>query len=169
MVVVVEPVLADVGDIQVRPSVVVVIAHRNTHAPAVIGDARFCCDVSKSAIVVVMKECRVRGGRLAAERVVGHTIDQINVEPPVVVVVKQADSTAEGFHDQGLGWSSPTVFPGSEAGLAGNVLEDHAALINGSAGCDGAVLRIVYGCVGSSGAGTPGRLLRVEERREEHQ
>jgi hypothetical protein len=27
----------------------------------------------------------------------------------------------------------------------------------------------VYGCVGSSGAGTPGRLLRVEERREEHQ
>ena len=89
MIVVVQPVFAIVGDINIWPAVVVVIADGHAKTPAVIGDARLGGYVSERPIMVVMKQRRVRSLALAVVSIVGRAVHQIDVEPPIVVVVNE--------------------------------------------------------------------------------
>ena len=65
VVVVVEAVLAEVGDVDVGPAVVVVVADGYAEAPAVVGDAGLGRDVGEGAVVIVVEERGVRRGGLA--------------------------------------------------------------------------------------------------------
>src|SRR5207248_2371525 len=55
MVVVVQPVLSEVSDVNIRPAVVVVIADGHPESPSVVRYARFRRHVHKCAIVIVVK------------------------------------------------------------------------------------------------------------------
>ena len=50
--------------------------------------------------MVVVEERGVRRLFLAVERIEGGTVDQVDVEPAVVVVVEQANAGAVGFDDE---------------------------------------------------------------------
>src|ERR1700740_807454 len=52
VVVVIEAVLAEIGDVKVWPPVIVIIAHGDAESPAWVRDARLIRDVRKGAIVV---------------------------------------------------------------------------------------------------------------------
>ena len=92
VVVVVEAVLAEVADVDVGPAVVVVVADGHAEAPAVVGHAGFCGDVGEGAVVVVVEERGVRRRGFAGQRVEGGAVDEIDVEPAIVVVIEQRDA-----------------------------------------------------------------------------
>ena len=135
-----------VGHIQIGPAIVVVVAYGNSNSPTIVGYACLFRDIGKCAIVVVMKERGVRRGGFSAERVVGHAIDEVDVEPSIVVVIEQCDATAEGLDDLRLGARAAVIAPARQTRLSGIVLEDHGALTTNppavmgrcSASCTGA-------------------------------
>ena len=101
----------------IGPAVVVVVGHGAAESPAVVGDAGFGGDVGEGAVVIVVEERGVRRGLFAGERVDGGAVDDVDVEPAVVVVVEQAYTRALGLDDVVLGWSAHLVGPLGEAGL----------------------------------------------------
>ena len=113
----------------------------------------------------------MRRGNLAAERFVGHTVDQINIKPPVIVVVEQGDPTPQRVDNQGLRRRSPDVLPCGEAGRTRYILEDYRALLHDPSCGDRAIFRIMDGCIytGCAGAALLSdhrrslRLLRMQE------
>ncbi len=108
VVVAIEAVLAEVGDEEIGPAVVVEVADDGAKAPAIVGDAGLGGDVGKGAVVIVMEERGVRGGCLAGFGFEGGAVDEVDVEPAVVVVVEQSDAGADGFEDGALGRACPS-------------------------------------------------------------
>ena len=159
MIVVVEAVLAQICHIQIGPAIVVVIANGNADAPAIVGHARLRRDVRKCAVVIVMKERCVRRLGFSVHGVIGHAIDEIDIEPSIVVVVEQCYSTAEGLHDILFGARAALIAPARQTSLSGIVLEDNGATGDKSPGGDGAMLGVMHGSVDAAGArATLGRL-----------
>ena len=78
-------------------------------------------------------------------------VDEIDVEPAVVVVVEQGDAGADGLEDEFLLGRAHGVVPGGEAGFGGDVLEDDGAGFDEAAGGDGAVFGVEDRGVGSAG------------------
>ena len=142
MVVVVETVFAVVGDVDVRPAVVVVIGCGHTKSPALLVDAGPVGDIGERAVVIVVEEAW-RAGR--ALRLVGgerRAVQQVNVQPAVVVVVKQGYAGAGSFED-GAFRRRPDVMKFVEAGLPGDVDEDYRCTIDEAAGGDGPRERVL--------------------------
>ena len=161
VIVAVEAIPAEVRHKNVGPAIVVVVADGNAEAPAIVGDAGLLGDVGEGAVVVVVEERGVGRGDFAGERVVRRSVDEIDVEPAVVVVVEQADSGAVGLEDELLFRRAHVVGPGVEPCLVGHILKNDGAFGDEAAGGDGAILRIVNGGMGSAGAGSAhGLLLR---------
>ena len=71
MIVVIETVLAEVGDVDVGPSIVVVVGDRNANAPSFVGDAGLCGDVGEGAVVVVVKQRSFGSGSLSSQGIDG--------------------------------------------------------------------------------------------------
>src|SRR5215472_10549087 len=89
VVVVVEAVLAEIGDIYIGPSVVIVIANHSAEAPPLVSYSSLVGDVSECAVVIIVEQHRARRSLLAFERGKRGTIHQINVEPSVVIIVEE--------------------------------------------------------------------------------
>ena len=95
-VVVIEHVLAEVGDEQVIVAVVVVVADADALSPAGVSDAGFGGDIGESAVAIVLEQ--MRGGLLAGgEAFQARAVHQKNIEPAVVVVIVEGDAAAGGF------------------------------------------------------------------------
>ena len=156
VVVVVETVLAEVGDVDVGPAVVVVVGDGYAYAPAVVGDSSFIGDVGEGAVVIVVEESGFGSGSFASLGFEGGTVDEVNVEPAVVVVVDEAHAGAIGFDDEMLFGSAHGVLPGGEAGFFCDVLEDDGAGFDEAAGGDGAVLLIEDGGVDATSVDSAG-------------
>ena len=56
MIVAVKTVLAKIGDVEIRPAIVVEVAHSNTESPPLIRDASVASDVGERSIVIVVKQ-----------------------------------------------------------------------------------------------------------------
>ena len=89
MIVVVEAVLAEIGNVDVGPAIVVVIADHHAKAPALIGHSGFVGHVGERSIVIVVEQHGPRRRFLALQCGERRAIQQIDVEPAVVVVVEQ--------------------------------------------------------------------------------
>ena len=100
--------------------------------------------------MVVVEKGRMRGGCLAGERVVGGAVDQVDVEPSIVVVVEQGHTGAGCFQDELLLGRAHGVMPPGQAGLGGDVLKDHGTGFDKAASGDGAFLRVEDRGVGST-------------------
>ena len=97
-VVVIEDVLSVVGDVEIFPPVVVVIADADALAPAGVGEAGFLRDVGESAVVIVVVKM-ARGRFCGRGRVEACPVDNENVRPAVVVVIEDGDARSGGFDD----------------------------------------------------------------------
>ena len=99
-------------------------------------------------------------GRLgfAVESVVCGAVDDVDVEPAVVIVVEQGNAGANGFKDVGLLGRAHLVGPLGQAGFFRDVLEDDRAGLDEAAGGDGAVFGVEDR--GKDAAGGRSALLR---------
>jgi hypothetical protein len=68
---VIEAIFAVIGDVDVRPAVVVVVGYDCSVSPAVVGDSSLLCHVGEGTVVVVVKEGGLRRRLFAVERFVG--------------------------------------------------------------------------------------------------
>ncbi len=132
----VEPILADVGDVEVGPAIIVVVRSDRADAPAIVCDACLLCDISKGAVPIIMEKRRV--GRLAftGQSGVGKTVYEIDVDPPVAIVVQQSDAAAERFDNEVFVGVANVVRPGSETGSPGGVFEDDRTAVDEAGGGD---------------------------------
>jgi hypothetical protein len=89
-------------------------------------------------------------GCLAGKRVVGASVDQVDVEPTVFVVVQQRHTRAWGLEDVLLLRSAHSVVPDGEAGFGGYVLKDHRAGFYEAASGDGALFGVEHRSVGAA-------------------
>src|ERR1700722_8249121 len=60
VIVMVEPVLAEVRHVDIGPAVVVVVSDGNSEAPAIVGHTSLRCHIGERAVVIVMEQCGAR-------------------------------------------------------------------------------------------------------------
>src|SRR5207302_10979162 len=85
--VVVQTIFAEVGDIQIFPAIIVVVADTDSLSPATCCQTRLDSYIRKSAVVIIAIE--VVGGTLpCGEPFHGSAVYKENIGPAIVVVVK---------------------------------------------------------------------------------
>src|SRR4029077_21213679 len=95
-VVVVEDVLAEVGDEEIVEAVVVVIADADGLPPAGMNEARLSGDVGESTVAIIFVQAI--GGLLAGGKAFQpRAIHQENIEPAIVVVIVEGDAATGGL------------------------------------------------------------------------
>ena len=99
VVVAIETVGSVVRDVQIRPAVVVDVAGRHAEAPPSVGHAGAIGDVGEPEIAIVEEERGARRRLEALERGACRAVDQIDVEPPVVVDVDERDAARRRVED----------------------------------------------------------------------
>ena len=109
VLVVVEAVLAVVGDVKIFPSVVVVVANANALSPAGRGQAGFGGHVGEGSVMIVAVQM-IAGALPGRKPFELRAIHQKDVGPAVVVVVENRDAGSGGFDDVFLGVEPPKMF-----------------------------------------------------------
>jgi hypothetical protein len=89
---------------------------------------------------------------LAADGIVGGAVDQVDVEPAVVVVIDQADARAIGFEDVLFLGRAHDMTPAGEPCSRGCVSEDHGALVDKSTGRDRPLVFVINRIENPSGS-----------------
>ena len=161
VIIVVEAILAEVSDVDVGPTVVVVIGDGDAEAPTLVGDARFSGDIGEGAVVIVVEESGARGGLGAFHGGNGRAVDEVDVEPAVVVVIEESDAGAGGVQDGGFFWGAGAVMEAGETGLLGDIFEDDGSVVNEAARSNGAMERVADWRVSATG----GHAARTHGRR----
>jgi len=95
---VVENIFSVVGDVEIFEAVVVVVADTHALSPAGVQKAGFLGDVGKGTVVIVVVEVTslfVGTGK----RIESGAVDDENVGPAVIVVIKNGDTGAGSFDD----------------------------------------------------------------------
>src|SRR5882672_8024562 len=130
MIVAVEPVLALVANEDIRPAVVIEIAYGHAKTPALVRYAGLLGNIRKCSIMVVVKKRRMRSRSFATQRIVCRSIHQIDVQPAVVVVIKQANTRSVRIDNELLIGITHLMPPGSKPRLLRDVLKDHRSGID---------------------------------------
>src|ERR1035441_5762450 len=120
ILVVIQAVLPVVGDVEIFPSVVVVIADADPLAPARRSQTRFHSDISEGAVVIVAIEM-IGGSFTRGKAFQGCSVHQKNVGPAVVIVVENGRAGASGFDDVLLRVLAAEHDGRRQASLLGNV------------------------------------------------
>src|SRR4051812_11430738 len=94
VIIVIQTVLSKVSDVKVRPAIVIVVANRDSESPTLVGHSGFLCDVRKGTVVIVMKEHCARRGLFSILCRHSGAIEQVNVEPPIIVIIKKCRARA---------------------------------------------------------------------------
>src|SRR5262245_18755280 len=89
--VMVEHVAVVAGHEKVKLAVIIVVSHSNTHTPAEAGEAGFLGNIFKIAIWLLVVKGN-HGVPALAQSLYGRTVDHDNVQPVIVVAVKQTDA-----------------------------------------------------------------------------
>jgi len=102
-VVAIQNIAAVAGDVHVWPAVIVVIRHCSAHGITRRTYAGLVRDVGERAVVVVMVERAT--GFLSLQRLFDRgTVREVNVQPPVAVVIQQQDTRPHGLDDVASVW-----------------------------------------------------------------
>jgi hypothetical protein len=143
MVVVIEPVLAIVAYENVGPAIVVVVRNGHAKTPAVVGHPGLRRHIGKRAVVIVVEQGGVRRRLLAVQRIERRTVEQVDIQPAIVVVVDQPHARAVGVDDQSLVRCAHRMVPAGKSCGLGPILEDNRAGVDKPACCDGPLHRVV--------------------------
>ena len=98
----------------IRKAVAVVVANRDALAVAAGRHPGFFGHVGKRAVTIVAIE-RIAQGRIGSEEVALAAVDQIDVHPPVVVVVEESAAGAGGLRQESLRRLPVHMCPGDTA------------------------------------------------------
>ena len=154
MIVVIKPVLAKIGDVDIWPTVIVVVAYRNTEAPAFICHSSTGSDIGESAVVIVVKEHGAGYWSLPPFRLSGRAVQEIDVQPAIVVVVNQGDARAGSFDNGCFLRSSRAVVKNVQASLLCDIRKHDWSAIDEAAGGDWSRLSIPHRRMSDSGRNT---------------
>src|SRR5262249_55389968 len=94
--------------------------------PSLIRHTRFICDISKRAVAVVTIERGARRLHLSAQRIERRTVDQVDIEPAVVVIINKGAARARRFNEVILGRRAGDEAKAAEACGLRHVDEAHA-------------------------------------------
>src|SRR5580692_9363885 len=121
-IVVVQDIFSVVGDVEIFEAVVIVVADTHALSPTGVQKAGFLGDVGKGAVVIVVVEV---AGLLvgAGKRIESGAIDDENVGPAVIVIIKNRDTGAGGFDDVLFCVFAAEDYWGGEAGFSRDVGE----------------------------------------------
>src|SRR5579862_938915 len=124
-IVVEKNVVTPVGQKQVVPAIVVIIANTGAHAPAGPAQTRLLCNVDKSPVPIVLEE--VAGGFLSRRPggVKPGPVGKIDIQPPVLVIIKKCDSTSFGLHNVFLALHAAPDVSDVQPGLRGHIDVGH--------------------------------------------
>src|SRR5580698_9890978 len=116
-IVVVQDIFSVVGDVEIFPAVVVIVADANALAPTGVSEAGFFRDVGEGAVVIIV--VKMACGCFTGGSVEAGAVDDKYVGPAVVVVVEDGDSRSGSFKDVFFGvhaaehhWVRETCFLG---------------------------------------------------------
>ena len=152
MVVVVEPVPAKVSDVQVGPSVVVVVPHRDPETPALIRDTGSVRDIREGAIVIVVQQHRPWSRLATLQGRKRRAVHKIDIEPPIPVIVEERNTGAGCFQDRALFRSSRLMVKLVYPGCMTDVLKNSGSPAHEPTRRNRAGLGILDGSVRSPGA-----------------
>ena len=164
VVVVIEAVAAIVSHVDVGPAIIVVVAHSHAKSPALVADAGLVGDISKCPIVIVVKEHGAGRGLLALEGRDRGTVQKIDVEPAVVVVVEQRDARTRSLDNRTFFPRAGTMMKLVQSGLLSDVRKYDRCAVHKATCRDGARLRVLDRGPGGAGRDSHicrGRLLRL--------
>ena len=119
--------------------------------------------------MIIVEEHRTRWRFLPFQRGGGGTIEEVNVQPAVVVVIEEADAGAGSVKDSGFFGRAGTMAKLVEAGLFGDFEENDGSAVHEATGSDGTRLRILHWSVRAAGGHAggshrSGRLRRLRIR-----
>src|SRR5438552_3913464 len=137
VIVVVEAILSVVRNVNVGPTIVVVIADSDAEAPAFVRHASLVGYVRKRSIGIIVKEHRSWRRLFSKQGGDGRAIQNVNVEPAVVVVVEQCHAGTGRLDDHALIGIAGAVTKFSEPGLLSNVDEYDESAVDKSTRRDG--------------------------------
>ena len=101
----IQTILSVVGDVQIFPAIVVVVADAHALAPSGGGQPGFRGHIGERPVVIVVIQV-IGGSVLLRESFERRAVHDENVGPAVVVVIKDGDAGAGGFNDVFLGVDS---------------------------------------------------------------
>jgi hypothetical protein len=132
----VEPVRAELGDEEVDMAVVIIVGGADAAPPAVVADAGPLGRVLEPPAAAVAVQ-RVAAPLADPRRLLveGPGVDQVDVQPAVLVVVDERRAGADRLEDVVLG-DAPAPEHGGQSGLRGRVDEPRGRV--GGGGADGA-------------------------------
>src|SRR5262249_620744 len=137
VIVVIQTVLAVIRHINVRPTVVVVISHGHAKSPSFICHTGLVRYIGECSIMIVVKEHRTRRALFAKKRRNSRTIQNVDVEPAVIVVIEQRHTRTRRFNNRRFFRAAGLVFEFREPGLLRDIRENNWSAIDKSTRCDG--------------------------------
>ncbi len=102
MVIVIKTILAIIGDVEIFPSVVIVVSDTNSLAPSRRDESRLLSHIGESSIMIVMIQM-VRGSLIGGEALQRCAIHDEDVGPSVVVIIENGDAGSGRLDDIFLG------------------------------------------------------------------
>src|SRR5262249_35161156 len=84
---------------EIIPAVVVVVADADASLPSGTGEAGFCGDVGEGPVAIVFEQVGRRCGSGRPVRIEARAVREIDVEPTVIVVVKECEAASLGLDD----------------------------------------------------------------------
>ena len=120
-------VLSVIGDKQIIPLVVVIIADAASLAPATAYQTRFDSDIGEGSITIVLVE--VAGGFLPlGEPSQARTVHDEDIEPAIIVIIVESNSTTGCFQQVLVLMFSAENGLGIQSGFSRDVDELHAEI-----------------------------------------
>ena len=102
------------GYVEVGEAVAIVVADGGAHSVAASRNACLIGDLGKSSVtVIVIKSVFQR--RVGFVEIAASAIDEVNVHPPIVVVIKKCAARSGSFRQVIIGGASVDVSPGDPA------------------------------------------------------
>ena len=136
VIVVVETVFSKIRHVDVRPAIIIVVAHGYAEAPSLVRYTCFFRNVGESAVVIVVKQHAARSGFFPFQGSKRGTVEQIDVQPAVVVIVDQGHARTWGLENSRLVRAPGAVAKFVEPSLFRDVHEHHGRAVNESPGGD---------------------------------
>src|SRR5882762_6768362 len=103
MVIVIEPVLPVIRDVEIFPTIIIVISDANALTPSRGNKTGFHGDVRESSIMIVVIQV-VGGSPIGRESFKSGAVHNENIRPSIVVIVKNGHPRSSRLDDVFLGF-----------------------------------------------------------------
>ncbi len=90
VIVVIKTVLSVIGNVDVWPAIIIIIAHSHAESPSLIRHASFGSYVCEGAVMIVVQQHSAGSWLLPFQGSKRGAVEQIDVQPAVVVIIKQS-------------------------------------------------------------------------------